>query len=124
MNSYKQSPRFIQAKKRVNQMKRFYRHLSVYVVVNGILLILKLRLFDFFTQQGITDEGFYDWLNWNIIGTPILWGIGLLVHGIYVFGLKSRALKDIKPEFIKKWEVKKLEEFLREEERNDKPNEQ
>ena len=110
--NYKQSARFVQARKQVNNIKKFYSHLSVFVVVNSVLLIIKFRLFDFFTQQGIQDAGFYDWLHWNIIGTPIIWGIGLLLHGVYVFRLHSRPLKDFKPGFIKNWEARKMEEFL------------
>jgi len=122
MNKYKQSPQFVKARKRVNNIKKFYKHLTVFIVINSVLLIAKFKLFDFFTQQGVQDQGFYDWLNWNIIGTPVVWGIGLLLHGIYVFRMNSRPLKDFRPRFVKNWEMKKMEEFLREEKRNDIQN--
>ena len=122
MNKYKQSPQFVKARKRVDNIKKFYKHLTVFIVINSVLLIAKFKLFDFFTQQGVQDQGFYDWLNWNIIGTPVVWGIGLLLHGIYVFRMNSRPLKDFKPRFVKNWEMKKMEEFLREEKRNDIQN--
>jgi len=122
MNKYKQSPQFVKARKRVDNIKKFYKHLTVFIVINSVLLIAKFKLFDFFTQQGVQDQGFYDWLNWNIIGTPVVWGIGLLLHGIYVFRMNSRPLKDFRPRFVKNWEMKKMEEFLREEKRNDIQN--
>jgi len=122
MYKYKQSPQFVKARKRVDNIKKFYKHLTVFIVINSVLLIAKFKLFDFFTQQGVQDQGFYDWLNWNIIGTPVVWGIGLLLHGIYVFRMNSRPLKDFRPRFVKNWEMKKMEEFLREEKRNDIQN--
>lgn len=104
------------AKKRVEQLGKFYKHLRVYIVVNLALLIIKLNLYEVFTDNGITDSGFYNWWEWNIIGTPLLWGLGLSVHAFYVFVLKGDKFFDLKPNFVKKWEARQLEKFIREEE--------
>lgn len=105
-----QSEKYIRAQNRVKQIKQFYKHLKIYIIVNILLLIVKFRLFDFFTNKGVQDEGFYDWLEWNTIGTPIVWGIGLFLHGIYVF-----KWQQFKPNFMKDWEAKQMTKFLEEE---------
>ena len=77
------------AKKRVKAIKGFYIHAMVYVLVNGLILLLKFQKND--------DIEFHDWG----IG---LWGIGLLIHGLSVF----------LPNFIfgKDWEEKKIRELM------------
>ena len=112
-----QSEKFLKAQKRVNDMKKFYRHLRVYIIINLLLLVVKLNLFNWFKDDyaWMQNPQFTDWLNWNLLGTPVLWGIGLLVHGLYVFKFKSQSWQELKPEFIKKWEKRQLDKFLREE---------
>ncbi len=113
VNKY-QSEKYIKAQKRVNQIKRFYKHLKVYIIASLLLFWVKFILFDFFTEKGIQDEGFYDWLEWNTIGTPIIWAIGLIIQGVYVFKFKSATWKEIKPKSLKDWETKQLNKFLKE----------
>lgn len=105
------SDKFRTAQKRVACIKGFYRHLTIYVIANIGLVILKVYALDFFAD--VTDEGFRDWLGWNIIFTPILWGLGLLFHGLHVFVFKCRPLKElIKPSFVKRWEEQKIREYM------------
>lgn len=81
--------KYLQAKKRVKQIKGFYIHALVYVLVNAVILILK------FQKNGSIE--FNDWG----IG---LWGLGLAIHGLSVF----------LPNFIlgKNWEEKKIRELM------------
>ena len=81
-------------------------------MINVILVVLKLKLYRFFTEQGIVDEGLYQWLDWNIIGTPILWGIGLGIHAFYVFGLQSKRWSQLKPRFIVEWEERQIKKYM------------
>ncbi|WP_281540525.1 2TM domain-containing protein [Maribacter aestuarii] len=113
----KQSEKFLKAQKRVNDMKKFYRHLRVYVVINILLLVVKLNLFNWFKDDYVwmQEKNFSDWASLNLLGTPIIWGIGLAIHGLYVFKFKSQTWQELKPEFLKKWEKRQLEKFLREE---------
>lgn len=106
--------RLKKAQKRVEDIKRFYRHLRIYIVVNLILLFFKFRALDFFQDNGIQDQGFLDWFEWNIVGTPILWGIGLLVHALYVFRFQSKPLRGFKPRFIKDWEERQISKYIEE----------
>ena len=108
------SRRFRKAKKRVEHIKRFYRHLAVYLVINTVLFIAKIKIFGFFTTKGFENQGFFDWLEWNIIATPVFWGIGLFFHGLYVFKFKSKALKELKPKFLRDWEEKQLQKYMEE----------
>jgi len=107
--------RLKRAHKRVKNLKGFYRHLRVYIVINILLLLVKFRAYDYFADEGIMDEGFFDWFEWNIIGTPVIWGLGLGIHAIYVFVLKSRPLKEFSPKFYKEWEERQIEKYMNEE---------
>lgn len=77
------------ARKRVKQVKGFYIHALVYVLVNLFILILKYQ------KHGNIEV--HDWG----IG---LWGIGLAIHGLSVF----------LPNFIlgRDWEEKKIRELM------------
>lgn len=105
----KASEKFEAAKKRVEEIRGFYYHLTVYILVNAILLIFRTPIVLFFIDMGDSqDEGFAEWLDVNMIVTPALWALGLFIHYAVVFGLK--------PKFIKNWEKRKLEQFLQDEE--------
>lgn len=104
------------AQKRVNDIKKFYQHLRIYIIINLLLLFVKYRAMDFLTTKGIQDPGFLEWFQWNFIGTPVLWGIGLLVHALYVFKFDAKPLKDLKPKFLKDWESKQIQKYMDENE--------
>jgi len=59
------------AKQRVASKMGFYRHLTVYIAVCILLIIIN---FSTSTQ--------YLWVKWPIMG----WGIAVLLHGLRVFG--------------------------------------
>lgn len=111
-----QSEKYKRAQRQVQQIKKFYSHVRVFIIVNIVLLIVKFKALDYFSSEGIQNEGFINWFEWNIIGTPILWGIGLLFHGLYVFVHKAKPWAEMKPDFMKRWEEKQLQRILREEE--------
>ena len=72
------------AKKRVEAKIRFYVHLTVYVVVNILLIIVNL-----------TTSTKYLWFKWPLI----IWGLGLLFHSVGVrfssagYSIKERMIK-------------------------------
>lgn len=99
------------AKKRVEEIKGFYNHLKVYIIINVLLILIKGDFLSFITgKTENADPGFLYWLDLNVILTPILWGIGLLIHGIVVYRNKFR--------FLKKWEERQIQKFLEEDEDN------
>jgi len=85
-----------QAKKRVEEIKGFYSHVLVYVLVNLFLLLIASNIFDGLVSIHVPG--------WSYFTTPFFWGIGLLFHGLYVFQFKSG--------FIKKWEERKIREIM------------
>lgn len=99
-----QTEKYIQAKKRVKGIRGFYSHLVVFITVNVILFILKIRVFGFLRDNGVDDPNFMDWLDWNIISTPSIWSVALIVHGIHVHRFKFR--------FIRKWEERQLRKLM------------
>tara|TARA_R110002050_G_scaffold100580_1_gene208164 strand:+ start:114308 stop:114634 length:327 start_codon:yes stop_codon:yes gene_type:complete len=97
------------AQKRVKDIKGFYNHAVIYVIINSLLLIFKERfVFTILSKNAIGDPDFLRWIDWNVYGTPIIWGIGLLVHGICVFNAT--------PKFLKNWEERKIKKYMQEEE--------
>ena len=91
------------AYKRVKRIKGFYIHLTVYVLVN---------LFLIFNQQfqNNSKELFFQWHTYS---TAFFWGIGLVAHGLSVFG------KDIF--FGSNWEENKIRKLM-EKEKNKEQN--
>jgi len=96
------------AVKRVDDIKGFYTHLSVYIIVN-IILLLTRNSFNFFVvgNSAFGDSDLLNWINWETYGTPIFWGIFLIFHFISVF---------VKNPFLgKEWEERHIQKFIEEE---------
>lgn len=81
------------AQKRVKKLKGFYAHLVVYIVVNTALL-LSINL-------AIGNGNF--WQGGHFF-TPIIWGIGLLLHWLHTY--------EYTPLLGRKWEERKIKEFM------------
>jgi hypothetical protein len=100
---YTKEQQYLKAKKRVDDIKGFYTHLAVYIVINifisGIIIygLSHDEGFDF--PEAVTHFGVYS--------TWLFWGIGLFFHWLGVFGFKNF--------FGKKWEEKKIKELMDEE---------
>jgi len=92
--------RFSQAYRRVKRIKGFYMHLAIYLLVN-IFLIVK-------SQSWNSPEGFW---TFETFSTPLLWGFGLLIHGLSVFGREVF--------FGPNWENRKIQELM-EKDKNEK----
>ena len=103
-SNFTQEQSYIRAKKRVKEIKGFYIHLLVYVLVN--IFISGIIIF------GITrDENasFIDTVsNFGVYSTWIFWGIGMFFHWLGVFGFKSLG-------FGNDWEEKKIKELMEKE---------
>ncbi len=98
------------AKKRVEELKKFYTHVRVYIVINILILLLRGSLLDFLMGKTDTyNPGFSHWIDLNVLLTPFLWGIGLLIHGICVYRYKFSFLKD--------WEERQIRKFMEEEDK-------
>jgi hypothetical protein len=88
------------AKKRVEQIKGFYVHLAVYIVVNLIIVG------SFVIRNGFDGEPF-DF--WGALSTTVFWGIGLAFHALHVFGLHGI--------FGPHWEERQIRKYMEEDRR-------
>ncbi|HDR7795937.1 TPA: 2TM domain-containing protein [Bacillus luti] len=79
---------YLRAKKRVENLKGFYMHLTVYILVNLMLVIINIS----------TDSSKW-WFIYPLGG----WGVGIAIHGLTTlsFGL-----------FGKEWEERKIKKYM------------
>ncbi|MBF4465476.1 2TM domain-containing protein [Flavobacterium sp. LC2016-12] len=94
---YNEERRYHQARKKVKEIKDFYQHLAVFILVTIMLLVINLMT---------SPE--YLWFIWCILG----WGVGVLFHGLKAFG--------VSPFFNKEWEERKIREFIEREKESKK----
>lgn len=85
------------ALKLVKKIKGFYTHLLVYVVINTMIVIVNIQNLD-------ANENNFQMQNF---ATAFFWGIGLLAHGLSVFGPNIFLGKN--------WEERKIKELMEKE---------
>jgi len=85
--------KYQKAKERVEALRGFYIHLTVYVIVNLFLFLLNI----------ITSPEVL-WFYWPLLG----WGIALVVHALSVFWGIDRP-------FGTDWEERKIRELIEKE---------
>jgi hypothetical protein len=83
-----------QAKKRVEEIKGFYIHLSVYIVVN-LFIVLSIVYNQYADGEPL--------LGWPMLITPLFWGIGLGIHAANVFGFGMVLGKNWEERMIRKY---------------------
>ena len=102
---FMQEQNYINAKRRVKEIKGFYIHLIVFVIVNiflsGIIVYGLMKSGDTFLEA-ITNFGTYS--------TILFWGIGMFFHWMGVFGFRSLGLG-------KNWEERKIKEMMNEDDK-------
>ncbi|UUC45332.1 2TM domain-containing protein [Flavobacterium cerinum] len=91
---YSEDNRYEAAVRRVKRIKGFYTHLLVYLLVNAFIVFLNI-------QDMKEGESYFQIKNFF---TAICWGIGLLAHGIRVFGYDLF--------FGQNWENRKIREYM------------
>ena len=97
---YFEEERFLQAQKRIKNIKGFYTHLLIYLIVSVIWMLILVNLNEVSNsmQYGFWGKGY------GLFSTAIFGGIGLIIHWFVVFGKEFI--------FSKKWEERKLNEFI------------
>lgn len=96
----KAQQQYLRAQKRVKQIKGFYTHLIVYILVN--IFISGTIIFGM-TQSGESFKEISN--NFGVYSTWIFWGIGLFFHWLGVFGFSMLG-------FGKDWEDRKIKELM------------
>jgi len=90
--NFTEAERYYQAQKKVEEIKKFYQHLTVYLLCNPIVIVVNL----------ITSPG-YLWCIYSVIG----WAIPIILHGLKAF--------EFSPFYNKEWEERKIREILEKE---------
>jgi hypothetical protein len=85
----KEDEKYKAAKERVEEIKGFYVHLFIYIVVNIGLIIVD-----------VLTSPLQLWFYWPLLG----WGIGIAAHATSVFGIKGVLGKE--------WEERKIKEIM------------
>ncbi|HDR7786402.1 histidine kinase [Bacillus cereus] len=79
---------YLRAKKRVENLKAFYIHLALYILVNLMLFFIN-----------ISSDSSKLWFLYPLAG----WGIGIVIHGLTTFSFGI---------FGKEWEERKIKEYM------------
>lgn len=82
--------KYIKAKERVKELKKFYTSLAIFIVVNLFLLVCNYMI------NGLT----YPWFLW----ITVWWGFVIVVQALKLFGFNLIFSKD--------WEERKIKEFM------------
>ena len=95
---------YVLARKRVEKISKFYKHLAIYIVVNIFLSAI-------FIVGDINDgdtfkDAFTDYHNYKIW---LFWGIGIVFQALNTFGLSLVFNKD--------WEERKVQEYMNDQKR-------
>ncbi|MCB0473831.1 MAG: 2TM domain-containing protein [Flavobacteriaceae bacterium] len=90
MENFDKENRYLRAKERVEEIKKFYSSLIMYVLVIGFLAVINYY----------TNGWEYKWFLWAAFG----WGIGIVFRALRVFRLN--------PFFNREWEERKIREFM------------
>lgn len=99
------SNKYKRAQKKVQDLKGFYKHLAIYLIVNLIIIGSSFTRF-YSSVTSVAEVNFERWLTLNTFSVAFFWGIGLAFHAFKVFDFK----------FFKSWEDRKIKEFLDKEE--------
>lgn len=102
---YIKEQQYLKAKKRVKDIKGFYSHLSVYVIINIFISGIIIYGLSYDGNDSLEESlG-----NFGVYSTWLFWGIGLFFHWLGVFGFKNLVGKS--------WEDKKIKELMEEDEK-------
>ena len=99
-----ENKKLIRARLRIEEIKKFYKHLTAYILVNLFLAFVwnfSFKLFGDFVVSNQFNGGENTYL-------PIwfIWGIFLALQGIKTFGFPNLFGRD--------WEERKINEFMKE----------
>ena len=96
--------KLLKAKLRVEEIKKFYKHLTIYVLVNLFLTFVWKFSFKIFGNFIVSNQ--FDVDGFEHIPIWLLWGLFLVLHGLKTFGYLTFFGKD--------WEERKIKEFMKE----------
>lgn len=89
--------KYIKAKNRVEKLKKFYNHLTVYIIVNLIITGFKV-----YNNLDSWDNFINELFSIDVLSSWTVWGVVLVIHFISVV-------------FFYGWEERKIEEYMNKE---------
>lgn len=93
--------KYDRAKLRVERIRKFYNHLIVFILFNGVLFLLKDKMAEaILGEQASTYPEAMNWVYWNLF----IWLLIICIHACVVFGKV--------PNIVKKWEERQLKKYL------------
>ncbi|GFD82760.1 histidine kinase [Alteromonas sp. KUL156] len=100
METINREQQYIRAQKRVDEIKKFYKHLVFYILINLIFIVRRIYKDIVYGDESVM-EAFLDVNNYNLF---FWWGVIVFLHGFNVFS-KGKL-------FSKKWEERKIKEYM------------
>lgn len=96
-----QEQKYVLARKRVEKISKFYKHLAIYIIINIFLSVI-------FIVGDINDgdtfnEAVWDYHNYKIW---IYWGLGIAFQALNTFGIRMFFKRD--------WQERKIQEYMNE----------
>jgi hypothetical protein len=91
--------KYILARKRVEKIGKFYKHLGIYVVVN--IFLSAIFIVGDMNDGDSFREALSDYHNYRIW---LYWGIGIAFQALNTFGVRLFFKKD--------WEERKIREYM------------
>ena len=102
---FTEEQKYILARKRVEKISKFYKHLATYVIVN--IFLSAIFIAGDMNDGDTFNEAIFDYHNYKIW---LYWGIGILFQALNTFGIRLFFNKD--------WEQKKIEKYMNEQKTN------
>lgn len=102
---FTEEQKYILARKRVEKISKFYKHLASYVIVN--IFLSAIFIAGDMNDGDTFNEAVFDYHNYKIW---LYWGIGILFQALNTFGIRLFFNKD--------WEQKKIEKYMEEQNTN------
>ena len=97
LNEFEYADKLAGARKKVNDIKAFYRHATVYVLVNIFIIIITV------SARMSGGESFSEaFFHFATFSTPFFWGIGLAFHAAKVYNKNMLFSRDWEERQIKK----------------------
>ncbi len=96
----------MRAQNRVGQLKGFYIHATVYLLVNLFIITTSVM-----ARMGNGESFSEAFFNFGTFATAVFWGVGLAFHAARVFGYS--------PFFSKDWEARQIQKYMEEDRREE-----
>lgn len=96
---FTQEQQYVLARKRVEKIGKFYKHLAAYIIVN--IFLSAIFIVGDMNDGDTFKEAFTDYHNYKIW---LYWGIGIVFQALNTFGLNLFFNKD--------WQERKVKEYM------------